>query len=125
MTDPCRLCKKQMSCSRRCFPKKDYDRSCGGRRNAKNKIQEVFRMAICKKCGARIIWIQSKKGRWIPADEGLIPFREDPAGKDMLVTDSGDVIKCSINPEQGTETGMGRIAHWRTCPYADDFRRRG
>ena len=27
--------------------------------------------------------------------------------------------------DEGLPTGMARTPHWATCPYADDFRRRG
>lgn len=125
MTDPCKACSKSLTCTRRCFPKKDYERSRGSRRNIKNTNQEIFRMATCKKCGARIIWIRSTKGKWLPADEGLVPYKENPIGRDRVITENGEVLNCALDPEKGTETGRARIPHWATCPYADEFRKGG
>lgn len=79
--------------------------------------------STCKKCGAPIIWIETPKHKWIPCDEGLIPYQEDQAGKDAIVIQNGAVIRCRLTFD-GNPSGMGRMAHWATCPYADSFRKR-
>ena len=85
-------------------------------------------MAKCSKCGARIIWIKTPAGKWMPADEGLIAFRKDPDGKDYLVNQDGEVFRCTILDDgphllgDGPD-GLARRPHWATCPEADSFRR--
>lgn len=79
--------------------------------------------ATCKSCGAPIVWIESPKHKWIPCDEGLIPYQEDRSEKDAIVTQKGEIIRCRLTFD-GEPTGMGRIAHWATCPAADLYRRR-
>ena len=79
--------------------------------------------ATCKSCGAPIIWIQSPKGKWIPCDEGLIPYKADRSGKEAIVTQKGEIIRCNLTFE-GKGDGAGRIAHWATCPAANLYRRR-
>ncbi len=79
--------------------------------------------STCKSCGAPIIWIQSRKGKWIPCDEGLKEYKVDSSGKDYIVTQRGEIVRCTFDFE-GTADGMGRIAHWATCPNADKHRRR-
>lgn len=78
--------------------------------------------ATCKSCGAPIIWVQSPKRKWIPCDEGLKPYRADRSGKDAIVTQNGEIIRCTFVPDYEA-TGLGRTAHWATCPYADRHRR--
>ena len=80
--------------------------------------------SYCKSCGASIVWLKSPKGKWIPADEGMIPYRKNPIGRGRLINDDGEIINCDLDPEKGTETGMARIPHWATCPYADSHRKR-
>lgn len=81
-------------------------------------------MAKCKKCGANIIWLKTPKGKWMCVDEGLHPYRQNAKGKDYLVNDRGEVIRCDLDPE-GIPTGMARKPHWATCPNAQDFRNGG
>lgn len=73
--------------------------------------------ATCRSCGAPIIWLQTPKGKWMPADEGLVPYKENPEGKERIVTDRGEVIPCDLTFD-GWPTGMARIPHWATCPNA-------
>jgi hypothetical protein len=87
-------------------------------------------MTKCKKCGAPIIFIESAKStpqnrKWIPVDEGLVPYRQGNGAdyEDKVVTDRGELIQCTFD-FQGFPTGMARIPHWATCPFADEFRRR-
>lgn len=80
-------------------------------------------MATCKKCGANIIWIKTKKGKSMPCDSVLITYQANKAGKDTIVTPNGETIRCRLT-FNGEATGMGYISHWSTCPNADEFRKR-
>lgn len=86
-------------------------------------------MAKCKKCGADIIWLKTPRGKWMCADEGLKPYRQNKAGKDTVVTDWGETIRCDLlSPEdckagRAIPTGLARTPHWATCPEADSFRK--
>lgn len=81
--------------------------------------------ATCRKCNAPIIWIQTPKGKWMPCDEGLVPYRQNQNGKDMVISDRGEAIRCDILTDGTIPTGMARIPHWKTCPEADSFRQKG
>lgn len=81
-------------------------------------------MATCKACGAPIVWVQSPAGKFIPCDEGLIAYKQDEAGTDVLISDRGEYIKCRLHFD-GWPTGMARRPHWATCPFADKFKRKG
>lgn len=81
-------------------------------------------MATCKACKAPIVWVQSRAGKFIPCDEGLISYKQDDAGPDVLISDDGDYIKCRLQFD-GWATGMARRPHWATCPHADRFRKGG
>lgn len=80
--------------------------------------------SICKKCGAPIVWLTTPRGKKMPADAVLREYKENPEGKNSVLNDLGEVIKCDLQFE-GTPTGLARIPHWATCPNADEFRRRG
>lgn len=81
-------------------------------------------MATCKKCGAPIIFIKTKKGKWMPCDEGLVEYKagDGPNFDDVVVDQAGNVIHCTFD-FQCVPDGLARIPHWATCPYAEDFRR--
>lgn len=81
-------------------------------------------MTKCKKCGASILFIQSAvTKKWIPCDEGLVPYKQIENGKQQVITDRGEAIRCTFEFD-GFPTGLARVPHWATCPFADEFRRR-
>jgi hypothetical protein len=80
--------------------------------------------ARCSSCGAAIVWIETPKGKYMPADEGMVPYKSDPHGKDSVVTQKGEVIRCRILTTPEEADGMARVPHWATCPHADKYRRR-
>lgn len=79
-------------------------------------------MNTCKKCKAPLFWVQTPKRKWIPLDEGLVPYKQDDQGRDVVFSQDGEYIKCRLSFE-GQPTGMARRPHWATCPHADDFKR--
>lgn len=84
-------------------------------------------MANCKKCDAPIIWLKTPRGKWMCCDEGLVAYRDNPNGKDILISDRGETIRCDII-ETGPgiyPTGLARRPHWATCKHADSFRNKG
>lgn len=104
-------------------------------------------MAVCKKCGAEILWLRSSKferkppnyaapqARWIPCEPDPVSFLPEEGGPDRVVTPEGDVVACRIvppatRPESGPSPGVSRrkrgyTPHWAACPAAEEFRRKG
>ena len=37
---------------------------------------------------------------------------------------TGEVISCELYGAPETETGIGYVPHWATCPKAGEFRRK-
>ena len=72
--------------------------------------------ATCSSCGAPVFWVKTPKGKWMICDEGLLPYKADPEGKDFVVNDKGEMIRCNLLPNDGGATGMARRPHWATCP---------
>ena len=66
----------------------------------KEYTNDIFMEKICKKCKAKIRWIRTEKGKWMPVDPKEI----------TIITIEG-------------ETKKGYIPHWATCPNADEFRK--
>ena len=50
-------------------------------------------MSKCKSCGAEIIWITTTTGKKMPVDAGAVQFHQDPAGKEIFVTNGGAVVR--------------------------------
>ena len=80
-------------------------------------------MAVCKACGAEIVWLRSPKGKWIPCNEGLVEYKADEDGEDSVINQDGEVIRCTFEFEC-KPTGLARIPHWATCPDGDKWRKR-
>ena len=81
-------------------------------------------MATCSSCGAPVVWVKTPLGKKMPLDEKPIPYKQNPEGKDFLVTDRGETVRCDLVFE-GPPTGTARRSHFATCPNAANFRKRG
>ena len=76
----------------------------------------------CRACGALIVWITTENGKKMPCDAYVVLYWEKEKAKGKIVTSSGRVISCELAGEPGTESGIGYIPHWATCPKAKDFK---
>lgn len=83
-------------------------------------------MSTCKGCGAPIDWITTTEGKYMPVDPEPVLIIEGD-GLDRFVTDEGAVLLGRrARPEEekpGLEVAF--VPHWKTCPEAARFRRRG
>lgn len=81
-------------------------------------------MSNCKACGARIVWIKTPAGKFMPCDSALVDYWLDSVGKDIIVKPNGEVVSCTLKPN-GLNTkypkGRGYVPHWATCPDAKHF----
>lgn len=82
-------------------------------------------MSVCKGCGASIDWITTTAGKSMPVDPEPV-FVIVGAGADRFVTDEGEVIlgRRALPEEESADLPVAFAPHWKTCPYAGDFRRR-
>ena len=79
-------------------------------------------MAVCKKCGRQILWIQTQQGKWMPCDPDLKFIRKGDGHK--FVTVRGEVVTGEFAKGVNDAEGTGYSPHWSSCPYAEEFRRR-
>ena len=79
--------------------------------------------AKCSSCGAPIVWLRTKAGKSMPCDDGLVRYKANPEGKQFVVTDWVEVVRCDLTFD-GLPTGMARISHFATCPNAKKHRKR-
>ena len=79
-------------------------------------------MAICKSCGAEIIFIKTSHNTSIPCDPAIILYRRSTTGSKTVVTRNGEVIKADIVSEAYMH-GEGYISHFATCPDASAHRK--
>jgi len=80
-------------------------------------------MPQCKSCGAQIRFVLSRNNKYIPCNAKLIPYKQTEDGKEIVITEDGEYIRCTLEFD-GFPTGMARTPHWATCPDADKFRRK-
>lgn len=81
-------------------------------------------MAVCRSCGAEIKFIKMKSGKWNPVNPGARTIIKD-GGKEVLVTESGELISGTFASLADGANAEGYISHFATCPNASRFRRRG
>lgn len=55
----------------------------------------------CRRCGVAIDWVTTTNGKPMPLDPKRV----------TVVLDDGRVVQ-------------GRLPHWGSCPYAEEFRKR-
>ena len=79
-------------------------------------------MSKCRSCGAEIIFIQMKSGKWNPVDPQIRTIRKD-GGKEVLITKSGELIQGTFASVEDGANGSGYISHFATCPNADQHRK--
>lgn len=82
-------------------------------------------MARCKSCGANIKFIRLKSGKWNPVDIEKHSIIIDDAGKEVLITEDGDVIRGRLASYEDGANRSGYISHFATCPQASSFRGKG
>ena len=75
----------------------------------------------CRACGAEITWIKMPSGKSMPCDVGKVRYRADPAGKESFVTERGSIVR-GVSAPDGESWGC--ISHFKTCPKAEEFRRK-
>lgn len=81
------------------------------------------RMAVCRSCGAEILFIKLRSGRTMPLDAKPIPYRKEAGGKERLVTAGGEVVACTTKIRDGEADGRGYRSHFATCPSAQEWRK--
>ena len=72
----------------------------------------------CRTCKAPIVWAVSENGKWMPLDA-----TPNPRGEWRLFGDAprADYVPADRRAELADQL---LVAHWATCPHADDHRRR-
>ena len=81
-------------------------------------------MSRCKSCGAEIIWIKTPAGKAMPCNPEPIVYWKTKGGNIKIVTPNGEVVSAETSGIPGTESGIGYISHFATCPAAAKHRKR-
>lgn len=80
-------------------------------------------MAQCRSCGAEIKFIKLTTGKWNPVDPQKRTLIEGD-GNEVIVTESGEVIKGRFASLDDGANRSGYISHFATCPNANQHRKR-
>jgi hypothetical protein len=72
---------------------------------------------LCRSCKAPVIWAITESGKWMPLDA-----QSSLSGEWRLF---GDTPRAVHVPQERREELAGQlyVAHWATCPNAEDYRR--
>ena len=80
-------------------------------------------MAICKACGAELIFIKLPGGKAMPCNAQPIPFRNNlQRGALKLILPDGRIARGDFDPSSDV---FGYESHFATCPAAARFRKEG
>lgn len=81
-------------------------------------------MARCKECGREIVWVRMASGKAMPCDPRPVGYVEVFAGREKIVTPSGQVVSAVEAPLYGdVKSGVGYRSHFSTCPHAKSSRK--
>lgn len=84
-----------------------------------------MREAVCKGCGAAIVWIGTPGGKSMPCDATPRYYIKKPrVGTKKIATLSGEVISCEYTDDPHKATGTGFAPHRGSCRCAGDFNAR-
>lgn len=78
-------------------------------------------MAVCRSCGADILFIRLKSGKYNPVDNIKRTFLEG-AGSDVFITTRGEVLRGQPMSIEDGANKEGYVSHFATCPNANMFR---
>lgn len=81
-------------------------------------------MSVCKNCGAEIDWMRTADGRYIQVDPEPVFVIEGDGTEHFYTEEEGVLTGREARPEevqtreQKSNTPIGFVQHWRTCPAA-------
>ncbi|MFV0352279.1 MAG: hypothetical protein ACK5JF_08240 [Oscillospiraceae bacterium] len=79
----------------------------------------MMRLSKCKRCGRRIGWIRTTKGKPMPVEPYPLPYIESPAGTHRAVLLDGRVVSCEFLEDDAAAQGFGYKPHWAYCSDFD------
>lgn len=82
----------------------------------------MIKLAKCRSCGAEILFIKLKSGKYNPVDVQKRTFKEGE-GKEVFVTEKGEVLTGQAMPFENGANREGYISHFATCPFANQHRK--
>lgn len=73
-----------------------------------------IKISKCTSCGAEVIWVELKSGKWHPLDAEIV---ESDGTKLLYVDELSGFKKLPAGRK-------GYVSHFATCPHAKDWRRK-
>lgn len=80
------------------------------------------KVASCRSCGAEVLWVKTRKKKNMPLDVG-----EDSSGRFVIngeLEDGTPTVGYLGDQEAKVYSGPRYQSHFKTCPNADQHRRR-
>ena len=99
-------------------------------RNALKPAKRKLHVGCCKDCGREIDWMQTEKGRYIPVDPEPVFVIEGGGDGRFYTAEEGVLTGRLARPEEiqtqeaKSNTPLGFVPHWWTCPCKGGFRRK-
>ncbi len=82
-------------------------------------------MAVCKGCGAKIMWVQMRNGKMMPVNPAPLYYEDRRDTATVIVTEDGRIS--SGHTEAVAVIGSkirGWESHFSTCPMAYRYKRK-
>lgn len=77
----------------------------------------------CRRCGAAIVFVRTKKGNSMPCDAAPVWYWPKETGTGRVVTSVGEVVACVFEGDRRAGAGIGFVSHFSTCPHAGKFKK--
>lgn len=105
-----------------------HERTCSARNTKHETLQRALahgepQRKRCAGCGAMMVMVKTKQGKWMPCDDAKERIIPGQAGSRTVVTESGLTLKgepCDARAPGGV---TGLRPHWASCPSGLQFRR--
>ncbi len=72
------------------------------------------KVVTCRYCGEDIFFMKDRKGRTVPCEPGLVPYKA--GGYEQLMTEDGDHVRGYLHfPAGELPSGMAYRVHFASC----------
>jgi len=80
-------------------------------------------LTTCRHCGKQIIFIRLPSGKNMPCDARPVFYTAPGAGRAMLYTKSGELIRCELTEDREAAAGSAWRPHWSSCADGKGYQR--
>ena len=72
-------------------------------------------MAVCRYCGAEIIFTRTEGGKNMPCEKQLSRCFVTSGGRETVILPDGRVVKAEFADRDSAESVLAMVPHWKGC----------